>query len=70
MLEDDSNITSETLQIMNFVSKYFRDLKAELEKLAADLSFSELLIVFTVSIKKQVIIDPNFIEKIHICNAN
>lgn len=55
MLEDDSNITSETLQTMNYVAKYFRELKAQLESIPADVSFAKLLAVFTKSLKDQML---------------
>lgn len=50
MLDDDSNITSDTLSVMNFIAKYFRDLKEALENQSQEQSFTALLHFFVNSI--------------------
>lgn len=68
MLDDDSNITSETLGIMNQIALYFKKLKASIAKFSG--TFAQLLGYFQSEIESEQIVNDRFLVQLDICNQN
>mgnify|MGYP001112268640 CR=1 FL=1 len=66
MLDDDSNITSDTLGLMNQISVYFKKLKEALSKF--DGSFAQILGFLSCEIKSETIINESFLVQLDACN--
>lgn len=68
LLDDDSNITSDTLGIMNQISAYFKSFK---ERLTHSMdSFGQMIGYFSKEMLTQSQNDENFLTKLDVCNQN
>lgn len=69
MLDDDTNVTSDTLGDMNTVSHYFKSFKTRL--LAQEFaSFAQVLAFFSRDFELAIASEPRFMQKLALCIVN
>ena len=70
MLDDDTNINSDTLNEMNSVAQFFKEFSAHIKKRTDISTFPDLLHFFSSQLNQKVRKDPSFLDKLSICNNN